>query len=135
MVTIFYISLEMHLWEGQACNIYKVTGKLTLIHHLLYVTYSMCVTCNTGKGNGNSSVLAWQDRGSWWAKVHGIAKSSIWLSDQTTPIICNNLILIESYGICTMIIFILQKRRLRQKEVKYLVIVTQVISGRTEIQI
>ena len=34
-----------------------------------------------------------------------------------------------------MIIFILQKRRLRQKEVKYLVIVTQVISGRTEIQI
>ena len=31
-----------------------------------------------------------------------------------------NLILIESYRICTMIIFILQKRRLRQKEVKYI---------------
>ena len=33
-----------------------------------------------------------------------------------------------------MIIFILQKRRLRQREFKYLVIVTQVISSRMEIQ-
>ena len=39
----------MHLWEGRACNIYKVTWMLTLIHHLLYATYSLCVTCNTGK--------------------------------------------------------------------------------------
>ena len=39
----------MHLWEGRACNTYKVTWKPTLIHHLLYVTYSMCVTWNTGK--------------------------------------------------------------------------------------
>ena len=31
-----------------------------------------------------SSILAWRiplDRGAWWATVHGVAKSQIWLSD------------------------------------------------------
>ena len=32
----------------------------------------------------HSSILAWQipiDRGAWWAKVHGVAKSQAWLNN------------------------------------------------------
>jgi len=41
-----------------------------------------------GGGHGNpSSILAWRvpmERGAWWATVHGVTKTQIWLSELST---------------------------------------------------
>ena len=41
-------------------------------------------TAASGEGHGNpSSILAWEnpmDRGAWWATVHGVTESRIWLT-------------------------------------------------------
>ena len=45
-----------------------------------------------GEGNGNplqySCLGNPMDRGAWWATVHGVAKSQIWLSNSTTTMSC-----------------------------------------------
>ena len=42
-----------------------------------------------GSGEGNSSILAWksQDRGAWWATVHGVTKSRTWLNMHATSML------------------------------------------------
>ena len=58
------------------CWVFHISGrKVQFLCLLLYLEEEMAT---------HSSILAWKkslDRGTWWATVHGVAKSQIWLTN------------------------------------------------------
>ena len=66
--------------------VYQKLCGVSLLYLVLFMGRS------PGEGNGNplqySCLENSMDGGAWWATVHGVAKSGIWLSDFTFTIIC-----------------------------------------------